>query len=132
VAMAASGGTSVGSARAVGGDLWPAAASPIPDLGPIPVALPAGCATCPNAPTCFPGQVVALTRPLATAPAAPIIPRDAILMHGFRGVCMNCHVIVPDRPIGRDAVPLHGFRGVCSNCHTILDVAGKPLATPGQ
>lgn len=51
----------------------------------------------------------------------PPIFRDAVMLHQFRGVCENCHVVNPDIaiPASTAQVP-HGFRGVCSNCHTIL------------
>lgn len=56
----------------------------------------------------------------------PVIFRDAVMLHQFRGVCENCHVVNPDIaiPASTAQVP-HGFRGVCSNCHTILGLAAK-------
>ncbi|MBF0594557.1 MAG: hypothetical protein HQL22_06285 [Candidatus Omnitrophica bacterium] len=56
-----------------------------------------------------------------TALTPPPIFRDAVMLHPFRGICENCHVVRPDIaiPAGTTQVP-HGFRGVCSNCHTIL------------
>lgn len=60
------------------------------------------------------------------AVAAPPIFRDAVMLHEYRGVCSNCHVIKADVPIAANAQMLHKYRGVCSNCHTIL--GSKPGA----
>jgi hypothetical protein len=83
------------------------------------VALPPpNCMTCPSVTQCFPnGQTVALTQPATTPP--PIF-RDAVMLHEFRGVCENCHIVRPDIPIQSNAQMPHKYRGVCSNCHVIL------------
>ena len=57
------------------------------------VALPAGCATCPSAPQCFPQQPVQQVAFTKNKVAAPPITRDAIMPHSYRGVCGNCHQI---------------------------------------
>lgn len=55
------------------------------------VALPAGCATCPNAAQCFPpGQQVAFANNILPPP----ISRNAAMFHQYRGVCSNCHTIL--------------------------------------
>jgi len=85
--------------------------------------VPPACATCPSVTNCFPqaaGQQIALTKPIGKAP--PIF-RDAIMPHGYRGVCSNCHIINPDVPIQANSQMPHEYRGVCSNCHTILGAA---------
>jgi Magnetochrome domain len=88
-------------------------------------ALPPGCVTCPTVTQCFPGQMPSQSRPpmqpvaFTTNKTAPIIFRDAIMPHKFRGVCSSCHIIKADIPIFRDAVMPHPYRGVCSNCHKI-------------
>ncbi len=64
---------------------------------------------------------VALTQPVAPPP----IFRDAVMIHKFRGVCENCHIVKPDIAIPASATQMHAFRGVCSNCHTILGLNGS-------
>ncbi|MBF0386916.1 MAG: hypothetical protein HQL20_03575 [Candidatus Omnitrophica bacterium] len=68
-------------------------------------------------------QRVAAVQPLSPPP----IFRDAQMLHQFRGVCENCHVVNPDIaiPAATAQVP-HNFRGVCSNCHTILGLQAAP------
>lgn len=57
--------------------------------------VPPACATCQGINRIAPqGQQVALTKTMA----APPITKDALMPHGYRGVCSNCHVIV--RPSG--------------------------------
>lgn len=51
--------------------------------------------------------------------ASPIF-RDAVMLHEYRGVCSNCHLIKSDIPIPTNAQMPHEYRGVCSNCHKIL------------
>jgi len=72
----------------------------------------------------------------AAAVRVPSIPRDAIARHGFRGPCVNCHVIEPAPVIGTDAVlpAEHKGQGVCSNCHVVEPAQGNPamlLGGPG-
>ncbi|MBF0386932.1 MAG: magnetochrome domain-containing protein [Candidatus Omnitrophica bacterium] len=55
---------------------------------------------------------------------APPIFRDAAMLHQFRGVCENCHVVNPDITIPANASLPHNYRGVCSNCHQIAPTAG--------
>lgn len=62
-------------------------------------------------------QNIALTQP--TAGIAPVIFRDALMPHQYRGVCELCHVVQPDRAIPINAQMPHVYRGVCSNCHVI-------------
>lgn len=97
--------------------------------GAQPVAFTNPHAGCPSFAQCFPqgsATAVALTQPImgaATAAAtAPPIFRDAVLLHPFRGVCENCHIVSPDIPITMKAQLPHPFRGVCSNCHAISDL----------
>jgi len=93
--------------------------------------VPPGCVNCPTVTNCFPnatppaqqaaftGRVcpVAFTQP--TAGAAPVIFRDALMPHEYRGVCELCHVVQPDIAISINAQMPHVYRGVCSNCHMI-------------
>ena len=58
---------------------------------------------------------------MAGAHSGPPIFRDAMMLHQFRGVCENCHIVSPDIPIPSSAQMVHEYRGVCSNCHTILN-----------
>ncbi|WP_160162702.1 trypsin-like peptidase domain-containing protein [Magnetococcus marinus] len=74
------------------------------------------------------------------APNAPPIAADAVLTHGDKGPCENCHQILPAAnaqpvaarpppPIPANAVMPHGDRGPCENCHQILPAAnGQPVA----
>lgn len=108
-----------------------------------------GCVTCPNFTQCFPnastgqGNQLAAYNPACpsftqcyptanagqggqlaafqTTNAAPAIFRDAQMLHEFRGVCENCHVVMPDIAIKANAQLPHSYRGVCSNCHTIVN-----------
>ncbi|MBF0252862.1 MAG: hypothetical protein HQL29_03505 [Candidatus Omnitrophica bacterium] len=76
-------------------------------------------------------QQVALAMATPATATAPVIFRDAIMPHEFRGVCSNCHVIQADIPILRDAIMPHNYRGVCSNCHKIMpDIAITRDAVP--
>jgi len=50
---------------------------------------------------------------------APVIFRDALMPHEYRGVCELCHVVQPDIAISINAQMPHVYRGVCSNCHLI-------------
>ncbi|MBF0521985.1 MAG: magnetochrome domain-containing protein [Candidatus Omnitrophica bacterium] len=106
--------------------------------------IPPGCMTCPTVTQCFPpattggagqqiaytgrngcvfpgARTVALTKPIPGQTKAPAILRDAIMMHEFRGVCENCHVIMtPNVPaIPANAQAPHEYRGICSKCHVI-------------
>lgn len=66
--------------------------------------------------------------------SAPTIYRDARMLHQYRGVCGNCHIVMPDVAISRTARMPHDYRGVCSNCHTIVNQeprAGSPFIRPG-
>ncbi|MEI6437192.1 MAG: hypothetical protein WCO69_00405 [Candidatus Omnitrophota bacterium] len=57
----------------------------------------------------------------------PPIFRDANMLHEFRGVCENCHVVRPDITIPANTTQMpHVYRGVCSNCHQINGL--KPAA----
>ncbi|MBF0243982.1 MAG: hypothetical protein HQL31_01750 [Planctomycetes bacterium] len=115
-----------------------------PPMGMTQVAfVPPNCQTCPTVTQCFPnspapGQQVAFnpacptpglglggrswTQVAATQPATVIPPifRDASMVHAFRGVCSNCHQVMPNVPIPSSASLPHPFRGVCSNCHEIV------------
>lgn len=64
-------------------------------------------------------QTIAFTQPTAVAGAAPVIFRDALMPHEYRGVCERCHVVRPDIAISINAQMPHVYRGVCSNCHLI-------------
>ena len=65
-------------------------------------------------------QPVMMTQVAAAgAHSGPPIFRDAMMLHQFRGVCENCHIVSPDIPIPSSAQMVHEYRGVCSNCHTI-------------
>ncbi|MBF0618655.1 MAG: hypothetical protein HQL19_00645 [Candidatus Omnitrophica bacterium] len=65
-------------------------------------------------------QNVAFTQPMAgQANGAPMIFRDAVMPHEYRGVCERCHVVNPDIAIPITAQMPHNYRGVCSNCHLI-------------
>jgi hypothetical protein len=57
---------------------------------------------------------------MAGTHSGPPIFRDAQMLHAFRGVCENCHIVSPDIPIPASAQQRHEYRGVCSNCHAIL------------
>lgn len=82
----------------------------------VAATIPPNCATCPSVAQCFPqGSAVAAN----VATVAPIIYRDALMPHEFRGVCSSCHQIKPDVAITANAPMLHEYRGVCSNCHVI-------------
>jgi len=50
---------------------------------------------------------------------APVIFRDALMLHEYRGVCEKCHIVQPDIAISINAQMPHNYRGVCSNCHLI-------------
>jgi len=50
---------------------------------------------------------------------APVIFRDALMPHEYRGVCELCHIVKPDIAISINAQMPHVYRGVCSNCHLI-------------
>ena len=62
-------------------------------------------------------QNIAFTQP--TTGTAPVIFRDALMTHEYRGVCELCHVVQPDIAIPINAQMPHVYRGVCSNCHVI-------------
>jgi len=103
------------------------------------VALPAGCATCPTAPQCFPGiggaggglSPIAFACPTQgftqagfQQPACPTGNNFAQPFSGGQQIALTTPGVAP--PITRDAILPHGFRGVCSNCHQILGTPQNP------
>jgi hypothetical protein len=74
--------------------------------------------------------------PPSAEPTPPVILAGASQVHGDRGACTTCHVVVGDTgqpvvAISAQASLPHRFRGMCTNCHTVVvgtPVAGGPAA----
>lgn len=89
-------------------------------IAPQPVAFGTYGPACPPNGRYQPAMMTPVA--MAGAHAGPPIFRDAMMLHQFRGVCENCHIVSPDIPIPPSAQMVHEYRGVCSNCHVILGV----------
>ncbi|MBF0254303.1 MAG: magnetochrome domain-containing protein [Candidatus Omnitrophica bacterium] len=92
-----------------GNSMQPVAYAPrrFPNVGNSmqPVAyVPPNCATCPNVTQCFPNA----------GPMQPVAMTQTI----------------PPPPIYTNAIMPHGYRGVCSNCHTVLNLQNQVIAGP--
>ncbi len=95
-------------------------------FGPQTVAMGNYGPTCPPNGRYQPGMMTPVA--MAGAHSGPPIFRDAQMLHQFRGVCENCHIVSPDIPIPPSAQMVHEYRGVCSNCHTILGLTDTARA----